>query len=369
MKIKALVASAQDKSFTYVDADLDAPKADEILVKIKAVGLCHTDILARDGIFQLGIPAVLGHEGAGIVERVGKNVTKVKAGDRVAISFRSCGSCRKCKSEAAAYCKDFVPLNILGHRVDGSRSLSRDGEELASNFFGQSSFATHALTYEENVVILPDDLPFEVAAPLGCGVQTGAGTVLNSLTCEAGSTLIVTGCGVVGLSAVMAGKINGCSEIIAIEPVAARRDLALNLGATHAIDPIKHEDFEAEIRKVVPDGVDYAVDTTGRRQTLENLTRCFTTQGTLAMVGMTPSDDDVSYTGHQFLAAGLTVKGIIEGDSHPDKFIPELIAYYKDGRLPLDKLISTYPLKDINQAVGDHHSGRCTKAVLLPSSE
>ena len=366
MKIQALVASEQDKTFTYAQVDLDEPQADEILVQIKAVGLCHTDLLARDGIFQLGVPAVLGHEGAGIVERVGADVTKVKAGDRVAISFRACGTCRKCGEEASAYCKDFVALNIMGRRVDGSRTLSRDGEELASNFFGQSSFATHALTYEKNVVVLPDDVPFEVAAPLGCGVQTGAGTVLNSLACEAGSSLIVTGAGVVGLSAVMAGKINSCSEIIVVEPVAARRKLALSLGATHAIDPMVHEDFEAEIRKIVPDGVDYAVDTTGRRQTLENLTRCFTTQGTLAMVGMTSPTDDVNFAGLQFLASGLTVKGIIEGDSHPEKFIPELIAHYKAGRLPFDKLIKTYPLKDINKAVDDHHAGRCTKAVLLP---
>jgi len=196
MKIQALVASEQDKTFTYAQVDLDEPQADEILVQIKAVGLCHTDLLARDGIFQLGVPAVLGHEGAGIVERVGASVTKVKAGDRVAISFRACGTCRKCGEEASAYCKDFVALNIMGRRVDGSRALSRDGEELASNFFGQSSFATHALTYEKNVVVLPDDVPFEVAAPLGCGVQTGAGTVLNSLACEAGSSLIVTGAGV-----------------------------------------------------------------------------------------------------------------------------------------------------------------------------
>lgn len=366
MKIKALVASEQDKNFAYVDVELDAPQPDEILVQIKAAGLCHTDILARDGIFQLGVPAVLGHEGAGVVERVGKNVTKVKAGDRVAISFRSCGDCPKCDTHVAAYCRDFVALNITGMRPDGSRALSRNGEALASNFFGQSSFATHAITYESNVVVLPDDMPFEVAAPLGCGVQTGAGTVLNSLECEAGSSLIVTGCGIVGLSAIMAAKIRGCSTIIAIEPVAKRREQALKLGATHAIDPIEHEDFEAEIRKIVPDGVNYAVDTTGRPPTLDNLTRCFTTQGTLAMVGMTSPTNDVTFAGLQFLASGLTVKGIIEGDSHPDKFIPELIAYYKDGRLPLDDLISTYALKDINKAVHDHHEGLCTKAVLLP---
>ena len=366
MKIKAIIASEKDNSFTYSDAELEAPRDDEILVQIKAVGLCHTDLLARSGLFQLGIDAVLGHEGAGIVQQVGGKVTKVKAGDRVGISFRSCGDCRKCHSHAPAYCKDFVPLNIFGRRLDGSRAIKRDGEEIGSHFFGQSSFATHALTSETNVVKLPDDIPFEVAAPLGCGVQTGAGTVLNSLSCTAGSSIIITGCGVVGLSAVMAAKISGCKTIIAIEPVAARRQLALEVGATHVIDPLQHQDFEQAIRDVVPDGVDYAIDTTGRRLTLDNLTRCFTTQGTLAMVGMTRADDDFVCTGMQFLAAGLTVKGIIEGDSNPDTFIPELIRYYKKGQLPIDKLLTTYPLEDINKAVDDHHSGACTKAVLIP---
>lgn len=366
MKIKALIASETDDDFQYTDVDIEAPRDDEILVKIKAVGLCHTDVLAQKGLFQMGADAVLGHEGAGIVEKIGAAVTKVKVGDRVGISFRSCGTCRKCESSAAAYCKDFIALNITGRRLDGSRSIKAGERELASNFFGQSSFATHALTYESNVIILPDDLPFEVAAPLGCGVQTGAGTVLNSLGCEAGSSLIVTGCGIVGLSAIMAGRINGCREIIAIEPVATRRQAALEVGATHVIDPLEHEDFEAAIRAILPDGVDYAVDTTGRRPTLENLTRCFTTQGTLAMVGMTNPEDDFACMGMQFLASGLTVKGIIEGDSHPDKFIPELIGYYQNGQLPIDKLLTTYALKDINKAVHDHHAGHCTKAVLIP---
>ena len=366
MKIKAVIASETDKVFSYEEVEIDDPRDDEILVKIEAVGLCHTDVIARDGLYQLERDAVLGHEGAGVVKKIGKNVTKVKLGDRVAISFRSCGTCAKCDNHTAAYCTDFVGHNITGTRIDGSRSIRRGADELASNFFGQSSFASYALTYETNVVILPDDIQFEVAAPLGCGVQTGAGTVIRSLACEPGSSLIVTGCGTVGLSAVMAGKIRGCEHIIAIEPKESRRALALELGATDAIDPIEHEDFEAEIRKIVPDGVNYAVDTTGRPPTLDNLTRCFTTQGTLAMVGMTSPTNDVSFAGLQFLASGLTVKGIIEGDSHPDKFIPELIAYYQDGRLPLDDLISTYALKDINQAVHDHHEGLCTKAVLLP---
>lgn len=367
MKIHAVIASEEHKSFSYEEVEIDDPRDDEILVKIKAVGLCHTDVIARDGLYQLGKDSVLGHEGAGIVEKIGASVTKVKPGDRVSISFRSCGHCQKCESSDAAYCTDFVNMNIIGSRLDGSSALKKGSNELASNFFGQSSFASYALTYETNIVVLPDDIPFEIAAPLGCGVQTGAGTVIRSLVCEAGSSLIVTGCGTVGLSAVMAGKIQGCAQIIAIEPVEARRNLALELGATHIIDPIEHEDFEEAVRKIVPSGVNYAVDTTGRAATLQNLTRCFTTKGTLALVGMPKSlDDDVTFTGFQFLASGLTIKGIIEGDSHPDIFIPQLMDYFKAGQLPVDKLIKTYPLSQIDKAVHDHHSGSGIKAVLIP---
>ena len=367
MKIKAVIASEKDKTFSYEDVEIDEPQADEIRVKIMAVGLCHTDVIARDGLYQLGRDAVLGHEGAGIVEKVGKDITKVKPGDRVAISFRSCGTCRRCEHNNSAYCTDFVGLNILGKRLDETSALRQGEKELASNFFGQSSFATHAITYETNVVVLPDDVPFEIAAPLGCGVQTGAGTVLRSLDCEAGSSVIVTGCGTVGLSAIMAAKIAGCKQIIAIEPVASRRRLAMSLGATHTIDPIKHEDFEVAIRDIVPAGVDYAVDTTGRRQTLDNLTRCFTTNGVLALVGMpTNLEDDFQISGVQFLASGLTVKGIIEGNSHPETFIPQLMDYYKNGQLPIDDLIKTYALSDIDKAVHDHHAGDCVKAVLVP---
>lgn len=367
MKISAVIASQEDHSFSYQDVEIDDPRDDEIRVKIEAVGLCHTDVLARDGFYPIEGDAVLGHEGAGIVEKIGKNITKVKRGDRVGISFRSCGQCKKCETKNAAYCTDFVGMNITGSRPDGTRALKQGSHELASNFFGQSSFATHALTYETNVVLLSDDIPFEIAAPLGCGVQTGAGTVMNSLECESGSSLIVTGCGTVGLSAVMAAKIQGCDTIIAIEPKKSRRELALELGATHAIDPIAHPDFEEAVRKIIPDGVNYAVDTTGRRLTLECLARCFTTKGTLALVGMPTSlEDDVSFAGIQFLAGGLTIKGIIEGDSHPDIFIPKLMDYFKAGYLPVDKLIKTYPLSLIDKAVQDHHSGACIKAVLIP---
>lgn len=365
MKIKAMVSSGEGREFEYSDVDIEAPRADEICVKIEAAGLCHTDILAHHGVFQFGKAAVLGHEGAGIVQTVGANVTKVKAGDRVCISFRSCGSCKKCNDNHPAYCKDFAPLNVSGGRTDGSRAISRDGQALASNFFGQSSFATHALTYEQNVVKLTGDTPFEIAAPLGCGVQTGAGAIINSLACEAGSSVIIAGCGIVGLSAIMAAKIQGVSDIVVIEPVATRRELALELGANQAIDPV-NETTSERLAALFPIGANYGLDTTGRSDVLDDLLAAMGVQGALGLVGMIDPSADFNCSGAALMAKGLSVMAIVEGDSHPDSFIPALIEHYKAGRFPLDRLISTYPLKDINQAIKDHSAGLCTKAVLIP---
>ena len=366
MKIKAMIAPGNGEAFLYSDVDIDEPRADEIFVKIEAVGLCHTDVLAQQGVFQLGMASVLGHEGAGVVERIGRDITKVEVGDRVCLSFRSCGTCRKCQSKQPASCQDFAPLNISGGRVDGSKALSHNGQDIASNFFGQSSFATHALTYEQNMVKISDDIPFEIAAPMGCGVQTGAGAIMNSLNCEAGTSLIVAGCGVVGLSAVMAGKIRGCSSITVIEPVAARRDLALELGATHAIDPLAESGLAAQLKDLFPLGANYALDTSARADVLEALLGNLAVKGELGLVGMIDPNADFHCSGAALMTKGLSVHAIIEGDSHPDSFIPELIDHFEAGRLPLDRLISTYSLKDINTAIKDQSAGKCVKVVLIP---
>ena len=366
MKIKAMITTGNGGDFAYSDVEIDDPREDEILVKIEAVGLCHTDVLAQHGVFNFGRPAVLGHEGAGIVERIGDDISKVEVGDRVCLSFRSCGTCRKCQSKQPASCQDFAPLNVSGGRVDGSKALTHDGQYLASNFFGQSSFATHALTYEQNIVKIPDDIPFEIAAPLGCGVQTGAGAIMNSLDCEEGASLVVAGCGVVGLSAVMAAKIRRCSPIIAIEPVPARRAHARELGATHVIDPFAEGDIAQTIEEIVPLGVNYALDTSARAEVLQVLLDNLAVKGALGLVGMIDPGSDFNCSGAALMTKGLSVHAIIEGDSHPDSFIPELIEYYKAGKLPLDRIIETYPLKDINVAIKDHIAGDCTKVVLIP---
>jgi len=365
MKITAAVARTPGADFTLETVELDEPRADEIRVRIHAVGLCHTDLVARDGAMPFALPAVLGHEGAGVVEAVGSDVTKVAAGDRVAITFRSCGACVRCKSGDPAYCHSMPAMNYIGMRLDGSKSIHQDGADLASNFFGQSSLATHALTYERNVIKLPSDMPFEVAGPMGCGIQTGAGGIMKALACEAGSSLLILGGGAVGLSAVMGAKIQGCGTVIVVEPHAVRRSLALELGATHVIDPMAEPDLAAAVRAIVAIGVDYGFDTTGRPDILTATMACLGPKGVFGIVGIPPAGTPMPGDLGTVLTYGQTVRGIIEGDSDPDVFLPELMTHWREGRLPLERLIKTFPLAQINEAVVAQHHGDCVKVVLL----
>lgn len=364
--IRAAVVDAPGQPFNVRDVTLEAPREDEILVKIAGVGLCHTDIAAQAGAFGYTGAAVLGHEGAGVVEQVGRDVEGFAVGDRVAISFRSCGTCKRCQAGFPSYCATMPMLNYAGARPDGSTPI-RDGEKpVASSFFGQSSFATHALTYARNLVHVPGDLPLELAGPLGCGIQTGAGAIMRSMACEAGSHLVVTGGGSVGLSAVMGAAIQRCASIIVVEPYAGRRELAREFGATHVIDPLAEDDLAAAIRAIVPEGADYALDTTGRPDTIASLIGSLAPRGLLGLVGIAPPGTPLPAEVNMLMTFGHRVMGIIEGDSDPAVFIPELIGHHRAGRLPFDRMIRTYPLSRINEAVRDQHEGRCIKAVLIP---
>jgi aryl-alcohol dehydrogenase len=366
MKCKAAIAREGVVEFGWSEIELAEPRADEILVRIAGVGLCHTDLIARDQFIPVGSPAVLGHEGAGEVVKVGSEVTKVVPGNRVALSFRSCGTCRNCGEHRPSYCEHFVALNMSGARPDGSTAVTLDGKQISSNFFGQSSFAEYALAYESNIVRIEDaNVPIELLGPLGCGIQTGAGGVMRSLACPAGSSLLIVGGGSVGLAAVMGGAVQRCATIIVVEPHGARRELALELGATHAIDPIGH-DVAAAVREILPSGVEYAFDTTGRPDSFRAVFASLASRGHFGMVSAEAADTVLTLDVNGFILAGHHMHGIIEGDSDPDIFIPELVALYKAGRFPYDRLVTTYPLSDINRAIADQHAGRCIKAVLIP---
>ena len=365
MQVKAAVARANRPEFSVESLSLDGPRSDEILIRIAGVGICHTDIVMKGGVTPES-SAVFGHEGAGIVEKVGDAVLKVKPGDHVAISFRSCGTCAQCRALHPAYCSAMASLNFSGARPDGSTTLRTDDRPVASNFFGQSSFASYCLAYERNVVKISYEVPLEIAGPLGCGIQTGAGAVMRALSCDAGSSILVLGGGAVGLSAVLGAIVQGCSTIIVVEPHAARRSLASQLGATHVIDPAVEVDLSAAIRAIAPQGVNFAVDTSGVPSVQSAAMACLAQRGILGLVAIPPPGAPIPGDLMSLTISGQSVKGIIEGDSDPDVFIPELIGLYLEGRFPFDRLVKTYPLREINQAIADQHSGACVKAVLLP---
>ena len=230
MRITAAVSRDPQVAPGLEELELEAPRADEILVRIATAGICHTDLRAHSGVIALTPrPVVLGHEGAGIVEAVGEGVRHVRPGDRVVLSGSSCGHCSRCRAHLPSYCVEGMHRSFAASRLDGSMALRHGGEAVHSHFFGQSSFATHAVADARGAVKLPDDVPFEVASPLGCGVITGAGAVLRSYGLRAGQDFAVFGAGGVGLSAVMAARMAGARRIVAVEPLAWRRELALEL--------------------------------------------------------------------------------------------------------------------------------------------
>ena len=369
MHTQAAVLNQVNGPFAIETIDVGEPQGNEVRVAIKAVGICHTDLVIASGAMGLQFPAVLGHEGAGIVDAVGPDVTSVKPGDKVLLTFNSCGTCRHCDNDHPAYCQSFVPLNMVCARGDGSTRLhkvAQGGEvAVADNFFGQSSFAGLAIANERNVLKLDDDADLAILAPLGCGVQTGAGAVMRSLNGQAGEALVVLGGGAVGLSALLGGKIVGCDPVIVIEPQESRRQLALELGATHVIDP-GAGDPVAAVRAIVPAGADMVVDTSGYQPILEASVNMVGNLGRIGLIGVPGSLDAVLPVPiMQWLTIGGTVRGIVEGDSDPKVFLPELLAHHKAGRLPIEKFSKTYRLDQINQAIDDAHHGKCIKAVLL----
>jgi aryl-alcohol dehydrogenase len=366
LTISAALVNEPGAAFAIQSAELDAPRPNEILVRVGAVGICHTDLVTAQGHTSAPFPFVLGHEGAGDVVAVGSAVVKVRPGDRVVMTLRSCGDCPSCQCGQPSYCHAKAGLNYSGVRPDGSHTIHSNGKPVSASYFGQSSFATHAIAYERNVVKLPDELPFSVAAPLGCGVQTGAGAVFRSLDCRRGASLVVAGGGAVGLSAVLAARVRGCAPIIVIEPAPGRRRLALEFGAAHTIDPAQEPDLAAALRRILPAGLDYAIDTSGRTAVIEALVAALAPLGRLGVLGLPPDlSDTISIKVMGLLGGGLTIRGIVEGDSDPDVFIPELINLYQKGQFPFDAMIKAYPFARINEAVSDQSAGLCVKPVLL----
>jgi aryl-alcohol dehydrogenase len=366
VKIKAAVVTATSGRFELQDLDLSDPRADEVLVRIVATGICATDLHIRDGGYPVPLPVVAGHEGAGVVESVGSAVTTLTPGDKVVLSYPYCGHCRFCLRAEYPYCADGFALSFGGGRSDGSSALSRAGERVNGHIFGQSSFATHAVVTERNAVKVTDDAPLELLGPLGCGFQTGAGAVLNGLRVRSNESVAVFGTGSVGLAAVMAASFVGASPIVAVDINPQRLELAGALGATHSVNT-GTEDLQARLAEISGGGFDHVLEVTARPEMLSKAVEVIAMTGSVALVGGAPSGTTATIDMNTLLN-GRRVRGIVQGDAVSKLFIPQLIDQYRAGRFPFDELTTFYDFEQINDAIADMTAGRVIKPILRISS-
>lgn len=414
MLTKALVVAAAGEPFTLQDVIVrdEELHEDEVLVEMSATGVCHTDLNFRhedklEGLF----PGVLGHEGAGKVLKVGSAVTNAAPGDHVLITYTHCGKCRKCLAKQTSYCKTWEAANFGVYRRAYSFLPEKNGDvevkgaEIRSHFFGQSSMSKHAIVMANCLVKVDKDAPLHQLAPLGCGIMTGAGAMLNVIRPAPQSTVVVVGVGAVGLAAIMAVKINplNLSKIIAVDIVPERLELAKKYGATDVINGKETPDLAKALRDLTDDeGVDGAIDTTGRPQVLEALIEGCAKRGTVVSVGVgdvripllsfisyfifspyplhrpfsVNANNQHHYPHYQITAktslriwhhvnSGRSYAGCAMGSCYPPEFIPQLIAAWKKGDFPFTDVQKQYPVAEIAQAEKDALSGDVIKPVLI----
>lgn len=362
--IRAAILREPGKSPEIEDVSLQPLERDELRIDVHAVGICHTDLSAIDGMVPLPLPTVLGHEGAGVVLEIGSEVEAFEPGDHVILSYDHCHECENCVDGHPSYCQLFAPLNYFGTRLDGTSTLRQGDAEIYGSWFGQSTFATEAIASQRNAVKVPRELPFEILAPLSCGLMTGAGAVLNVLRAQAGKKIAIFGLGAVGLSAVMAAAANDCETIVAIDPIATRRDIAAELGATNVIDPVESSDVVWDVMEVTSPGCHYSVDCVGVGAVVRQALEVLRTPGTCVTLGLAGLENEIQIDqGH--LLQGRTLAGVIEGDATPAEFVPMLIDMWQQGKFPIEKLIQTFPFEEIDNAILAARNGSVVKPVLM----
>jgi aryl-alcohol dehydrogenase len=361
MKVRAAVAYDGRHEFRIEELEISDPGPENILVRMAGCGLCHTDVKAREGNMGVPMPAVLGHEGAGIVERVGERVTGVKPGDHVVLTADSCGACPPCRVGNPAYCDQLSGLNFTDGRAGEPGSFRSGATEIHGHFFGQSSFCNYAVTRERNTIAVRKDAPLEILGILGCGVQTGAGAIMNSLAVPSGSTLAIFGVGPVGLSAVLGAAICGCHAIIAVDVLGSRLAMAKEFGATDTLLAGPRATIAEDIRKIAPGGVAYALDTTGRADSNQQAIDSLAAKGVFGFCAV-PAEAPRMY---RVMSRGISIRGIVQGDSVPHVFIPRLVDLYLSGRFPFNKMVTKYGLDEINQAIQEQAQGKVVKPVFL----
>jgi aryl-alcohol dehydrogenase len=347
--------------FVLERVELGELRRDEVMIRNEATGICHTDLLARE---RVTLPAVLGHEAAGVIEAIGAAVTRVRVGDRVAVSYPWCGLCARCNSGEPYLCARHMQLAFAGARLDGSQPIALGGRPISSAFFQQSSFATRCIALERAVVPVSAPQPSGLLSAIPCGVQTGAGAVLNSLAVSARHSLAVFGVGAVGMSAVMAGSLAGAYPLIAIDIVPARLTLARELGASHVIEA-RGGDVAARIRDIMRDGVDFTLETSGNEQALNDAIAALASGGACGMVIAPHLGQKYPFSPSEVFTRAARLIGIIQGSAVPQLFLPKLLELHERGRFPFDRMVKYYDLEAINEAIVDTQAGRTIKPVLI----
>ncbi len=364
MKMRAYVAREANK-YAMENVELAEPKFGELRVKLVASGVCHTDAAALAQFIPLTLPAVLGHEGVGVVEAVGPGMSDFEVGDHVIMSYPSCGCCVPCQQGKPYACRKGHHMMFDGSYSDGGRRITGENGEKISSLFGQASFAEYSIIEARNAVKVDKSVDLKPLVSLGCGVQTGAGAVLKRLNPKPGSSLVVFGVGAVGIAAIMAAKIAGCSKIIGVDVVPSRLQLALECGATDVING-KEVDAVAKIKELTGgNGANYSVECSGVPALCVQALDCLDQEGTECIVSVTGDRDMVFKPEMQLMTPCRTITGVVEGGSNPKVFIPELVKFYQEGRLPVDKLCKYYKFEELDAAMEDSHSGAVIKPVLV----
>jgi len=362
MRITAAVVFKKNAPFSIEQIDLSDPRDDELLVEIAASGMCATDLHGRDAYYPTKFPKVFGHEGAGVVRAVGRRVREFKAGDHVVMAYPWCGECANCRSHRQTYCTDANTLKHGGTRADGSTVHSLNGKPVYGAFFQQSSFGTYAIANQRYAVKIRNDVPLQHLCALACGGQTGAGAVLNTLKPKPDEGIAVFGVGAVGLSALMAAKIVGCDPIVAVDVHAKRLKLAREFGATHVFNHDGKREIVSAITKAVGP-LRYSIETTANPSVFREAAEVLMPAGTCVLLGSARAGTDVKFD-MQHLQNGRNLRGVIQGDSVPKVFLPQLADHMVAGRFPIERMIKFYPLAKINWAAEDSAKGKTIKPVL-----
>lgn len=364
--MRAAVLRTPGEPMTVEDVNLAEPGPGEVQVRVQAAGVCHSDLHYMTGDIPSRLPVVLGHEGAGVVERVGPGVTRVAPGDTVVLMWRPrCGMCEYCSSGRPALCVWAKVQVQSGGLLDGTTRLSSGGETV-HHFLGVSCFAEQCVVAQESLIRVADGTPPELAAVVGCAVITGIGAVINVMGAAAGHSCLVLGAGGVGLSAVMGAQLAGAYPIVVADVSADKLELARSLGATHTVD-VTEVPVEEAVEGICPGGVEWAFEAIGKPETVASAMASLRTGGTTVVIGVGRVGASVPVLLNDLVQREKRLVGSLYGSANTLTQIPRLLELHAAGRLPLDRLLgSTYPLDRVNEAYAALAGGSVGRSVILP---